>query len=321
MPNAKISWVVQEKAAGILEHQPFIETRYVLPDKFLQIKNWGRTKRIILELRKQRWDAIIDFQGLSKTSFLLWWLRGPKFGFDRTNCREALSSYFTDHHVTPNYTNIIQKNLALASEALSHLIQTNTCPTIDKLKQSLDLFVPSEKQKTVESWLNKNKLTRFITLAPNTTWQSKHWPLEHWQELVQLLSKANITTILLGKEYGEAASQLANRISQQNLPIHIAPKWDLPTTTYLLKKTTLLVAPDTGILHLADFLGTKAIGLFGPTLASRHGPFLTKKNITNTKQISCPHRYKKSHGTFDCMSNLTAEELFSCIQRDSSATI
>jgi len=313
IPNASISWVIQEKVASLLLDQPFIDTLHVLPNNFLKPKNWNKTKAIIKQLRQEHWDAIIDFQGLCKTSFLIWWLKGQKFGFDTNNAREKISTLFTHHHVTPSYTNIIQKNLALASEVLTYKTPQNSCPTIGQLQKWFKFFIPNHKKNIVREWLKNKNLLNFVTLAPNTTWPSKHWPIDHWKELLNLLTQTGVHTVLLGKTYGQTTAQLADYSTKKNLPIVVAPKWDLTTIAYLLQKTNLLVAPDTGILHLADFLETKTIGLFGPTLASQHGPFLTKENITNAIQIPCLHHYKKKHGTTNCMAQLTPDGLFKSI--------
>lgn len=54
--------------------------------------------------------------------------------------------------------------------------------------------------------------------------------------------------------------------------------------SYLIKKSALVIAPDTGLLHLADFLGTPALGLFGPTDKKRSGPFWSTVNQKLTVQ-------------------------------------
>jgi ADP-heptose:LPS heptosyltransferase len=53
----------------------------------------------------------------------------------------------------------------------------------------------------------------------------------------------------------------------------MAPPTDLGELTALLARARLMIANDTGPLHLAAALGTPALGLFGPTRAVRNGPF------------------------------------------------
>ena len=303
IPSAKISWIVQEKAASLLQKQPFIENLYVLPNDFLKSKNWGKTASVIRQLRSNSWDAIINFQGLFKTSFLIAWQKGLKFGFDKQNSRETISTLFTHHQTSPTYTNIIQKNLALASDVIQKLMpDVHSCPSIGELQKSFELRIPEEKKRVVNKWLNEHGLQNFIANAPNTTWPSKHWPLGHWKKFIDICPHK---IVLIGESFGDQAKELAQSCNK----LHVAPKWDLLTIAYLIKKTDLLIAPDTGILHLADFLQTKTIGLFGPTLATKHGPFLTPDNVRNAVQIECPHRYKKSHKGDNCMARFSAEDI------------
>jgi lipopolysaccharide heptosyltransferase I len=298
LPRAKISWVVQEKAASLLKNQPYIDNLYILPDKFLHAKNLKSTKNLITKLRKTSWDVIIDFQGLLKTSIIYAMLSGKKFGFDKNHTREKLSAWFTHHKTNPNYKNIIQKNLALVSTVISTLEpKQKSCPSIDFLKKDFSYTVRKPCNFT------KSRL-HAIALAPNTTWPSKHWPIENWKKLIDKLVSCKYEIILLGKDFGDQAEELSKYVTENNLPVMLAPKWNLETTADFIKKIDLLIAPDTGLLHLADFLGTLSIGLFCPTLASSHGPFLHKKNIVSAIQV---------HG--DCFEKLPPGQLFESISQ------
>ncbi|MFA5075436.1 MAG: glycosyltransferase family 9 protein [Candidatus Babeliales bacterium] len=323
-PNAKISWIVQKKAACILKNQNFLENVWVIPDKFLKPQNWFVTFKVIKETKKHKWDAILDFQGIIKTSIFLFFLNGPKYGFDYKNSRMGLTSYFTTNQMTPEYTNIIQKNLALTSYMLKKYNKNNyiETPDIEILKKDFKLDIPTEKIELVDNWLKKNNIKNFVALTPNTTWPSKEWPTENWKYLFDYLNEINeYSVILIGKEFGKQANELSKYIEKKNLKIYTSPNWDLLTTSYLISKTELFIAPDTGLLHMADFLNKKTIGIFGPTLAKRHGPFLNQISIKNAIQIKCPYLYKRSHcknkfGTnYNCMYNLTPGNLFAKIKQ------
>ena len=133
-----------KKAANLFLDQPFLNEVFVLPDKFLHPKNWLALLKIIKKLRKTKWDAILDFQGIDKTSAIIAFLKGKKFGFSPRLARSKFSTRFTDFHVDVEYKNIIQKNLALASYAAQELGKTENlcakqCPTIPELKKLLIL--------------------------------------------------------------------------------------------------------------------------------------------------------------------------------------
>lgn len=314
IPGVRISWVVQKKAASLLVNQPFLEHVYVLPDNFLHPKNIMASLQIATTLRKIQWDGIIDFQGLGKTSILLALLRGKKYGFDKNNARWGLSTWFTHKQVSPEFNNIIQKNLALAAFAAYHLQPFKSCPSINNLQPAFSLTIQPHEQHMVDGWILENHITPFIALCPNTTWKSKHWPQKSWSALVRLLKSShlqNIPLIIVGSSFGPAAQELLEDLHRAHIQVHSLPGWNLATTGYALQKAQLVIAPDTGLLHLCDYLGISTIGIFGPTHKKKHGPFLDADNIRQAIQISCPHVYKKEHGENeeDCMEAFTANDM------------
>ena len=323
-PNAHISWIVQEKAASLLKEQPFLDNVWVLPDHFLAPRNWKTTYKIIKTIRSHTWDAIIDFQGLFKTACIHMWLKGPTFGFDKHHARDRFNAWFTSHHTTPMYRNIIQKNLALASDTLAACGDHTQCPSVHKLQKDFFLAVPPTQQQLVDQWLSDRNITAPVLLFPNTTWPSKHWPLHRWQELITLIATHYNphSFILGGSTLGKQAADLAYMIQSQDLPIHILPPYDLISIAHLIKKSALIIAPDTGVLHLADFLGTPSLGIFGPTTVEKHGPFLSKKNQHNAIQVACPHRARKQHAhkkrssvVYDCMEQLDAATVHNVLRK------
>ena len=320
-PKSAIHWVAQRKASALLHNQNFVDHVWELPDHYLSRKHLGTTIKTIRTLRKTKWDAIIDFQGLLKTSLVHLFLRGPKYGFSKSAARSTITTWFTHKHITPDWHNIIQKNLALASAVAYDQNKTGSNPTIQSLLPDMKLHVPQNKQETVRSWLTKNNLKNPILLAPNTTWLAKHWPTQHWQALMYKLLANNQQVVLVGTQFGAQAADLAQWAGNNNLPVSSAPAWDLLTLSHLIKISSLLIAPDTGVLHLADFIGAKSIALFGPTLALRHGPFLRLGNQQHAQQATCSHFYKKQHGTQEsidaksnCLYTLTPDNVYNASQ-------
>jgi ADP-heptose:LPS heptosyltransferase len=211
----------------------------------------------------------------------------------------------------------------LASFVAGKLITIKECPTIDVLKQTFHFTIDHQKKQVVNQWLSVHQTHKhIILLAPNTTWESKHWPANNWVDLVKQGANDDFFCqhaqyFLLGYDFGGMAKAFAQACKGIDGTLTCVPRWDLQTIAYLLTKTTLLIAPDTGILHLGDFLDCKTIGIFGPTSKIKHGPFWQKDNIANAFQINCQHYYKKKHGKTqktifeqDCMYKLKPEILF-----------
>jgi ADP-heptose:LPS heptosyltransferase len=221
--------------------------------------------------------------------------------------------------------NIIQKNLALVSDVAANLCESTILPTIDELKKNINLEFPDSIKNVVDGWLISTGAQRLVIFAPNTTWPSKFWPMKNWQELLLKFDaekSTDLSVALIGTSLGGQAAELGLFCSEKKLKTILVPKWDLLTVSYLITKSNLLVAPDTGLLHIADLLNVKTIGIFGPTSKLKHGPFLTKENIENAIQVNCPHFYQKTHGKNqkdseknNCMYKLSSDELFEKILR------
>lgn len=316
-PNATIHWVVQQKAAPLLEHHPLLKHTWVLPDHYFSPYNLKTTAMTVKKLRTIKWDAIIDFQGLAKTSLLHLFLKGKKFGFSKEHTREKICHWTTHYHDAPTYTNIVQKNLSLASLAAQHLGAITKSPAPENLVSTF-LFTPTQDQKdTVDAWLEHHAITKPLLICPNTTWPSKHWPPAHWVECIRLINEqTDLQPILIGATMGAAAAQVAHECHKNTISATICPPWGLLTLTHLIKQAHLLVCPDSGLLHLADYLGTPVIGIFGPTSKIKHGPFWTKGNNEQSIQVPCPHHYKKHHhpGGIDCMAALQPQTVIQRIQ-------
>jgi len=55
--------------------------------------------------------------------------------------------------------------------------------------------------------------------------------------------------------------------------VTLAPPTNLDELLAVLRRASVVVAGDTGPLHLAAALGTPCVGLYGPTSAERNGPY------------------------------------------------
>lgn len=98
---------------------------------------------------------------------------------------------------------------------------------------------------------------------------AKRWPVEHWRALIAALPEQRFAlfgtpndraiTDAVAAGFGERVENLAGRTGL----VEFAER---------LRSCALLVANDTGGMHLANALGVPVIGLFGPTNPVRTGP-------------------------------------------------
>lgn len=321
-PHAHIDWLIQQKIAGIVQHVPGLHKIYILNNQYLNPAHLTNTMQLLKTLRQNHYDLIIDFQGLCKTSLLVFGIDAPSIGFGWATARESISSLVHTYIINPARTStIIEKNTTLAHAAINLLrnqpiiLPQSTAHT----PLTTSPQAGAQARASILTWLTAHKTKRLILLAPNTTWLSKHWPIIRWQELVSELAMTTVpnhTVVLLGQNFGTQGHQLAAFIQQHNLPIVIAPPWTLEEIFAVMPYASAIVAPDTGLLHIADSKGIPTIGIYGPTLANRHGPLITPSNRMHCFQVNCPHKYEKTHAkpinpsdVEDCMLMLKADDV------------
>jgi ADP-heptose:LPS heptosyltransferase len=81
----------------------------------------------------------------------------------------------------------------------------------------------------------------------------------------------------------------------------------------LCRRTICLVGGDTGPLHIASAMGTPVVGLYGPSLPSRNGPF-SGDDIVLWRDLPCAGSYRRRCDDWRCM-DFAVEEVFDAVSQ------
>ncbi len=153
----------------------------------------------------------------------------------------------------------------------------------------------------------------FITLVPSAAWEMKRWPLDHWKRLIELIPDKKFI-VLGGKEDFFCEEIMA---VDSNRVFNFAGKLSLVESSYLIEKSHLVISADTGLLHVADVLGKKALSLMGPTAFG----FTTNPKIKTLEvNLSCRPCSKDGRGKCSqliyqqCMKEITPAMVASEVQ-------
>ena len=199
-------------------------------------------------------NVVVDFQGLIKSA-LLARISGAKerYGFARPFIREKPAAWFMNHHVPIDpSTHVIEWNLQLARGLESNL----EMPRVD--------FTPFAAS-------DPRGFERRIVLIPGAGKAEKHWPIERFRQLAaQIGSKALVV-------WGPGERPLAEAVGAE-----VAPPTNFRELARILRDASVVIGSDTGPLHLAAALGTRVIGLYGPTNPARNGPYGQIANCIET---------------------------------------
>jgi ADP-heptose:LPS heptosyltransferase len=128
-----------------------------------------------------------------------------------------------------------------------------------------------------------------VILNPAGGWASKLWPAEAFGALALGLAQEGARILVT---HGPGEENLADRVVASSSG---AATRCFPTTlgelAEVFRRAALVIAADTGPLHLACAVRTPVVGLFGPTDPARNGPFRAEDIVVRRVPACAPcHR-------------------------------
>lgn len=237
-----VSWVVEAPYAELVQIVAGVKPIAVRLKEF-SLAEINRARRSI-----RSFDVTIDFQGLIKSALIARASRArDRYGFARDAVREKPAALLYNHRVSVDRT--------------KHVVDWN---------RELAEAVPSSPAAGQPQWSayaadKRNRLSQFrnkIVLLPGAGRTEKLWPVARFRELVARYGEQALVV------WGPGERQLAEEIGGL-----VAPETNLRELAFLIQRARVVVGADTGPLHLADAVGTRVVGLYGPTDARRNGPY------------------------------------------------
>ncbi len=111
-----------------------------------------------------------------------------------------------------------------------------------------------------------------VALIPASNMRIKRWAPERWAALVRTLAAHDmVPVVLLPPKVDPVEAALADLGGLRQPPVLL--RTTLDRAAALLARCRLAVGVDTGLLHLAAGVGTRYVGLFGPTNPEVTGPY------------------------------------------------
>jgi heptosyltransferase III len=121
--------------------------------------------------------------------------------------------------------------------------------------------------------LNRLETRSIVVLHPAAGWALKHWSVQRWGELaLALRQRYGITSVITGS-WGDHALISAIVAASGGSAFSLAGQLSLGGLAALYRRVQLVIAIDSGPMHLAALLGTPVIGLYGPADPVQFAPW------------------------------------------------
>ncbi|MBX3041474.1 MAG: glycosyltransferase family 9 protein [Bdellovibrionaceae bacterium] len=256
-PNAEVHWVTRSDFAHLLEGHPHIHRVWAFDRK----KGLSGLGLLIRELRKENFALVYDAHNNLRSRLIAGGLQFPwdwRRLFSPPQVIRRSLKRWKRFLLFKFRINLFEQPFAGQRDLLEPLQQLG----IPKLPPPAapQLFLSRKDLDAAQTALGSFANGEFWTCAASAAHELKRWPVPHWQELI--LSRPQDRFVLLGGPddtfYADIASVAPDRV------LNLAGKCSLTVSAAVIAKSKMLVANDTGLLHVAEQLGVKAIAMMGP---------------------------------------------------------
>lgn len=250
LPDSRISWVVKDIFQPLVAAATAVSRNFV----FRRGAGFGQFRRLLTDISNEPYDVVIDMQGLARSGVMTWAARaGLKLG--RSDSREGAGLFYHRRAPLP----ITGKN----AHALDILLQF--LPMLG-LKQELSSSITFKPQLSAQQDIDYAKDA--IILFPQSSHTEKEW--SGFVELARTLRRnfRHETIVIAGNTSNPAFTRL-----ESDRYINLLGKTSLMDLIPLVGQSKLVVANDSGPMHLAAAMGKPVVALFGPTDPRRFGPY------------------------------------------------
>ncbi len=286
--GATVDWVTHTGYVEIVKN--FSDVRRVIG---FSRREWARQSRSFLhELRRERYDLIVDLQGLTKSALVARLARGPR-RIGPSYHRELARLFYTEVAGQRNkQRHAVEEALDVVSHLGLPLPATPEFPVVFP-KKTFSATPPR------------------IALAPCSRWVTKNWPAARFIEVARALrERTGATFFLVGAPEDQAVcGAIAAALGAD--AVDLSGRTSLVELGSVLQAMDLALTVDSGPMHIAAAVGVPVLALFGPTDPQRTGPYGPQHRVISVKIENCAacFRDRCRRGDLACMERITPDRV------------
>jgi lipopolysaccharide heptosyltransferase I len=307
-PDAEVSWWLDSNLLGLLEGDPDLKTIYPFERRrWAQPSHWPALWRLIRALRSERFELVIDLQGLARSGVFAWLSNGA-FTLGVDDPREGARGFY----------DIAVPRGSFETHAVDWYLRC-----LAPLEVPVDwrfAWLPPRAQVR-DAFRRRWRLggQRRVVLNPGARWPNKRWPIEHFVALARRLvaHDADLQLLILGAAEDQPSGQAIAAVDPQRC-LNLTGQTTLGEMVECIRMADLMITNDTGPMHVAAALGKPVIALFGPTHPSRTGPYRQTEHVLQRSDLPCVPCLRPSCNyvrPIDCLRGITPEVVFECVTK------
>lgn len=306
-PRVRLTWIVEQKAVGVLEGNRHIDE--LLVSDFtrwkrapLNRRNAAEFARFARRLRALRPDVAIDLQGLTKSGLITYFSGARvRIGLDAAHRRERWTVVFSNRLVRPD-----PGEAHVVDQLFRALGPLGIAPSGS---MEFPLWIGEGDRAAADDFYRRTfgarELPR-VALAPGGGWVTKRWDPENYAALGDRLYEATGSPVVILWGPGEEGlvAEVRRRMRRESVAI---PPADVKGLLALIAPLDLVVGGDTGPVHMAAALGVPTVGVYGPSDPARNGPYGAGHRTVRAEEVPCLGCYRRTCEVRWCMTAIDVE--------------
>ncbi|MEP7199945.1 MAG: glycosyltransferase family 9 protein [Chloroflexota bacterium] len=346
-PNAQIDFAVGSWSHAAVANHPqlrrIVDTGQVGQGRYSWRDVWTLARR----LRANRYDLCLTLDRSPRVGLVAWLARIPmRAGLDSGgrgfahNVRVPVPPIRYEPEL---YLDVPRAVIPQTAKSKFEFTPSQFFPTDGD--QSVVSKILSEWQVTGDKWHDSSLVTRHSSLVtfvaihpgggnnPGTLLPSKRWPAERFAQIAdRLIDEYHATVILVGGESDAEITQAVRGAMESSTSppapllqgegsarlIDLSGQLTIGQLGALYRRCTLMIGNDSGVMHLANAVGTPTVALYGPSDPRVYGPY-NAKSLALWHEVGCNPCFVNGRARADCCPHhaieaIAVEECWEAVQ-------
>jgi heptosyltransferase-1 len=260
---------VASRFDGRNTHRPLVDLWSRVPTRewkkrplaMATLRDIGALRR---ELREDRYDICIDMQGAIRSA-VVGRMAGAQVFAGSAEPRERPAEWLYERQVRLRSTHVVEQGCELLGAAIGERLWP----------AKVILPVDPEAERWCDAALT-GVGERFVMIAPTAGWGAKVWPAERYGTVAAELAREGFQTLV---NASSPEDEVGRRVVEASAGTARLVPCSVGQMIAMVRRAALVIAGDTGPLHLAAALERPVVGLYGPTDPARNGPYGTRATV------------------------------------------
>lgn len=281
---------------------PLVDRCYPVPTRQwkqqpISLQTLSSIRGLRQELRRERIDLCVDMQGTIRSSMV-----GRMGGAGRfagpAEPREQPARWLYSQKIKMSATHVIEQGCELLGAAIGEPL------TPAKVELPNDSAADAWRDELLARLLPGVDNPKFAIIAPSAGWGAKQWPAERYGAVAAELARAGCMPLVNAVYAGDI---LANAVVEASGGTAVVVPCSVGQLISLTRRARIVIAGDTGPLHLAAALERPVVAVFGPTDPARNGPYGTACRVL--RNASSQKDHTRHAETEEGLMQITAPEV------------